>query len=161
MAISFTRQGGTQTYKYKYGGPPQVTELVELRRFRLHTYDGITVGEVDLYVRYVPGFPGTLDHCDANRTALIKTYGRDSYFDRTWQQTGYNWHSVFMSVSPNEDMFRDISIDMTYVGCGYWFDPKKRKQPKIADGTCPQCGAPGEFIRMALCCPRHGAFGGM
>lgn len=25
---------------------------------------------------------------------------------------------------------------------------------------CPKCGNPGKFIRMALVCPNHGAFGG-
>ncbi len=30
---------------------------------------------------------------------------------------------------------------------------------KLEDG-CPKCGHPGEFIRMALCCPEHGVFGG-
>ncbi len=25
---------------------------------------------------------------------------------------------------------------------------------------CPKCGHMGEFVRMALCCPTHGVFGG-
>lgn len=26
---------------------------------------------------------------------------------------------------------------------------------------CPQCGHRGDFVRMALCCPIHGCFGGI
>jgi hypothetical protein len=30
----------------------------------------------------------------------------------------------------------------------------------LGDG-CPKCGCRGEFVRMALCCPTHGVFGGI
>jgi len=33
-------------------------------------------------------------------------------------------------------------------------------QERKLSGDCPKCGHRGEFIRMALCCPQHGVFGG-
>lgn len=36
----------------------------------------------------------------------------------------------------------------------------KLKEIKPPPG-CPKCQHPGEFVRMALCCPTHGAFGGI
>lgn len=32
--------------------------------------------------------------------------------------------------------------------------------PKVKDGLCPKCGRVGVFIRMALCCPKHGPYAG-
>lgn len=37
--------------------------------------------------------------------------------------------------------------------------PKAPKKKHI-DGRCPKCGVHGQFIKMALCCPEHGPFGG-
>lgn len=135
-------------------------EVVEKRTFVLADTSGNRKDEVALYVRHVPGFPGHLDHCDANKDALIRAYGKDSPFDLTWRGLNYNWHSLSLEVSLHPGRSRIISIDLQHVGIAYWLDPNA-KPAKQADGTCPRCGAAGEFIRMALCCPKHGAFGGM
>lgn len=46
-------------------------------------------------------------------------------------------------------------VDDSFMGYGETLLPKVEK-PK----GCPKCGHAGEFVRMALCCPTHGAFGG-
>jgi hypothetical protein len=38
---------------------------------------------------------------------------------------------------------------------------KAEAAAKANNGTCPKCGHVGNFIRMALCCPTHGMFGGI
>ena len=38
---------------------------------------------------------------------------------------------------------------------------KTRRDAFSEQEGCPKCGNPGEFIRMALCCPEHGFFGGI
>lgn len=42
---------------------------------------------------------------------------------------------------------------------GKWFRIDQPEPKRIPD-SCPKCGHVGRFIRMALCCPQHGAFGG-
>lgn len=42
--------------------------------------------------------------------------------------------------------FKDIEIALDF--------PKKKEE------GCPKCGHLGNFVRMALCCPIHGMFGG-
>lgn len=47
-----------------------------------------------------------------------------------------------------------------------WFDGLDLLflSPDVPGSTkdgCPKCGDRGKFIRMALCCPKHGAFGGI
>lgn len=36
----------------------------------------------------------------------------------------------------------------------------KEKTKKVIEDGCPKCGHPGDFVRMALCCPSHGFFAG-
>lgn len=38
--------------------------------------------------------------------------------------------------------------------------PETRTMEPVPDG-CPKCGHRGTFIKMALCCPKHGVFGGI
>ncbi len=38
---------------------------------------------------------------------------------------------------------------------------KKARDESKPEGTCPKCGDVGRFVRMALCCPIHGMFGGI
>jgi len=36
-----------------------------------------------------------------------------------------------------------------------------RIEPRAKPEGCPKCGHRGDFVRMALCCPEHGPFGGI
>lgn len=59
-------------------------------------------------------------------------------------------------------MNMDIT-DSTFSFSEYCKEEPKQKDEKenvkIPEG-CPKCGDRGKFIRMALCCPRHGMFAG-
>lgn len=82
-----------------------------------------------------------LTDADMNSQALtafmgVPVHGHSTYFD---------------GVS-----LRNVDNDSRLCWCTL-VDPNPKRQPT----GCPKCGHAGTFIRMALCCPDHGAFGGM
>lgn len=127
-----------------------MSNLSKFRWYKLRVYDATTLketvlGDVNVEMGLIAGaweFARTY----TNRLELCNL---SSFFSAIWGALGYDWDRI------------TYSHGVLYCGGSMWFEfkeiPADTPHPK---GTCPQCGDKGKFIRMALCCPQHGAFAG-
>lgn len=69
-----------------------------------------------------------------------------------------NGKALFRIGWPRKDAKNPTDEDFTL--CAGRLTSKKLKRQRAIDaGVCPECGTKGDWIRLALCCPTHGAFG--
>lgn len=116
---------------------------------------------VDVFV-YVPSFPGVSKH-EKVGTWYVNGDRGNLFYPGEGLCPSWMFFVAQAGTVVSLCFTQNVPLVLVSCDCNSMLSRLSKMAPpaRRADGRCPTCGVDGTFVRMALCCPQHGAFAGI